>query len=146
MQTIDTRALELVRFSSDEDPTRECRAAWAVHREAGSASTAVIYFELEPGKRLGRHTDSAEEVLVVLEGTVEAVVGEERVRLEPGGMAVVPALVPHDVVNAGDRPARVAGMFSSNTIVAVFDGPWQPIGSNVVTTPPPAVSAAGATT
>jgi len=138
MHSVETRSLELTHFTSPNDPSRDCRAAWAVHRETGSASSAVIYFELAPGKHLGRHVDSAEEVLVVLDGTVEAVVGDERVRLTAGGLAVVPALVPHDVVAVGDRPARVAGVFSSNTIVATFDDVWQPVDSRVVTTPMPA--------
>jgi quercetin dioxygenase-like cupin family protein len=141
MHTVPTESLELTHFTSPDDPTRECRAAWAVHRETGSASTATIYFELPPGRRLGRHTDSAEEVLVVLEGEVEAVVGDERARLEAGGLAVVPAQVPHDVVNVGEEPARVAGVFSSNTVVSVFDGPWRPVDSRVVTTPEPAAAA-----
>lgn len=135
-----TQDLDLIHFTSPEDRDRACRANWALHREAGTASTAVIYFELEPGKHLGRHTDSAEEVLVVLEGTVEAIVGEERVRLEAGALALVPAQVPHDVRGVGDRTARVAGVFSSNSIVSVFDGEWQPVGSRVVTTPMPAAA------
>jgi len=142
MKGIATQDLELVRFFSENDEARECRATWALHGESGSASTAVIYFELERGKRLGRHRDSAEEVLVVLEGAIEATVGDDRIRVEAGGMALVPAQVPHDVRNVGDGPARVAGFFSSNTIVAVFDEPWQPIGSRVVTSPAPAVEAA----
>lgn len=137
MNAVRTRTLELTRFTSPDDPSRDCRATWAVHRETGAASTAVIYFELEPGKRLGRHTDSAEEILVVLDGAVEAEVGEKRVRLEAGALVVVPAQAPHDVISVGDRPARVAGMFSSNTIVSTFDDPWQPVNSRVVTTPMP---------
>ena len=137
MLALQTRDLELTHFTSS-DPTRECRATWAVHREAGAASTAVIYFELDPGRHLGRHTDSAEEILMVLEGTVEATIGEKRIRLDAGALAVVPAQVPHDVRAIGESTARVAGVFSSNTIVSVFDGPWEPIQSRVVTTPEPA--------
>ena len=32
-------------------------------RGTGTKSTAVVYFEIEPGYRLGTHTDSAEEIL-----------------------------------------------------------------------------------
>lgn len=133
-----TQELNLTEFHAPADETRRCRADWPIYRDLGAASTAMVYFELEPGKRLGMHTDSAEEVLVVLEGEVEATVGGEKGRLRAGGVAVVPALVPHDVRNAGDRPARVAGIFSSNTIVSVFENDFEPVGSRVVGTPPPA--------
>ena len=42
-----------------------------MHTGVGAASTAVIYFEHEPGEHHGRHTDSAEEVVLVLEGEAE---------------------------------------------------------------------------
>lgn len=132
-----TQDLELTRFHSDDDATREASAAWPVHRDRGAASTAVVYFELAPGKRLGTHTDSAEEVLVVLEGEIEVVVGDERGTVAAGGIAVVPAMVPHDVICAGERRARVAGVFPANTIVSAFEGVWEPVGTNVVGTPPP---------
>jgi quercetin dioxygenase-like cupin family protein len=88
--------------------------------------------------RLGRHTDSAEEVLVVLAGEVDVIVGDERRRVTAGGLAVVPAEVPHDVAGAGDETARVTGVFSANTIVSVFDDEWVPSGTRVLGTPPPA--------
>ena len=37
----------------------------------GNKNTAVVYFEIEPGHRLGMHTDSAEEILLVLDGTAQ---------------------------------------------------------------------------
>jgi quercetin dioxygenase-like cupin family protein len=137
MLTVQTQDLDLTRFHSAKDSTREARADWPVYRDRGAASTAVVYFELEPGKRLGSHTDSAEEVLVVIEGEVDVVVGDERARVAAGGVAVVPAMVPHDVICAGGACARVAGVFSANTIVSTFEGPWEPVSSNVVGTPPP---------
>lgn len=136
MQSIQTQELELFAFQGSDDPTREARATWPVYRDTGSANTAVVYFELEPGAHLGSHTDSAEEVLVVLAGEVEATVGGEQGRLSAGGIAVVPAMVPHDVRSVGKVTAKVAGVFSSNTIVSIFDDAWEPIGTRIVTTPP----------
>jgi quercetin dioxygenase-like cupin family protein len=87
---------------------------------------------------LPSHTDSAEEVLVVLEGEIEATVEGKQGRLRAGGIAVVPAMVTHGARNVGDGVARVAGVFSSNTIVAVFDDEFEGVGTRVVGTPPPA--------
>lgn len=83
------------------------------------------------------HTDSAEEVLLGVEGSAEVVVGGERGRLETGEMAVVPAMVPHDVFCAGDQPVKVVGWFASATVVSVFDEPFAPIGKRVLGTPLP---------
>lgn len=77
----------------------------------GCADTAAVYLVFEPGGALPEHTDSAEEWLLVLEGTVEATVGEETGILEQGQLALVPALVPHSARNAGDGQARVLGFF-----------------------------------
>lgn len=137
MLTIQTQDLDLTHYHSAEDSTRHIDADWPICREAGTAATAVVYFELAPGKRLGTHTDSAEEVLIVLEGEVEAVVDGQRRRVGAGGMAVVPAMLSHDVICVGDTPAKVAGVFPSNTVVSVFEGGFAPDGTRVVGTPMP---------
>jgi quercetin dioxygenase-like cupin family protein len=140
MITIQTQNVELTHWQSTDDDTRHIDADWPIYHGTGAASTAVVYFELAPGKRLGSHTDSAEELLVVLEGEVDAVVGGERRRVRAGGMALVPAMVPHDVICAGEVPAKVTGVFPSNTIVSVFEGGFAPAGTRVVGTPMPEVT------
>jgi quercetin dioxygenase-like cupin family protein len=144
MQAIDTNALELAEISSPDDDTRDVRAAFPIHWQTGAASSAMVYFELDPGMHLGRHTDTAEELLVVFEGEVEATVGGVTSRLQAGGVAVVPAMEPHDVRNAGGTTARVAGIFSANAMVAVFDEPFSVMGmepTRVNGTPPPQLDA-----
>ena len=65
----------------------------------GTKNTAIVYFEVEPGHRLGTHTDSAGEILLILQGEAEATVGDESGRVSAGEMAVVPAMVPHALRN-----------------------------------------------
>jgi quercetin dioxygenase-like cupin family protein len=142
MHIVQTGELELMAAHHRDDSDNVVRAAWPVHRGTGARSTATVLFELARGKHLGTHTDSAEEVLVVLEGEVEIVVGDERCRAGAGAIAVVPAEVPHDVIGVGDTPARVTGVFPSNTIVSVFVDEWVPYGTRVLGTPPPAELAA----
>jgi oxalate decarboxylase/phosphoglucose isomerase-like protein (cupin superfamily) len=55
----------------------------------------------------------------------------------PGSLALVPAMVPHDVVNNGDETVRVVGFFASSTVVGVFEDPYAPVGRRAVTTPLP---------
>jgi quercetin dioxygenase-like cupin family protein len=139
MNAVQTQDLALMGFNQDGSPGARVRGTFPLHYGSGCASTAVVYFELEPGDRLPRHTDSAEELLVVLDGEAEATVGEERERVKGGGIVVVPAMVPHEVRNAGQGTLRVAGCFSSNTVVSVFDEPFAGVG-RVLGTPPPAVA------
>src|SRR5918999_981873 len=113
MHVVQTQQLDLLPAHHRDDATNVVRAAWPLSRGTGSRSTAAVYFELERGMRLGRHTDSGEEVLVVLAGEVDVVVGEQRRRVAAGGMAVVPAAAPHDVIGAGEGTARVTGVFPS---------------------------------
>jgi quercetin dioxygenase-like cupin family protein len=141
IQAVQTTDLELMTFTQAGDEHNAVAAAWPVYRDTGAASVAAVYFELAPGMRLPRHRDSAEEVLVVLSGEIEAVIGEDRALLAAGGLAVVPAMVPHEAINIGAGTARVAGIFSSNTIVAQFEDEFEQTGGRVVGTPPPAETA-----
>jgi quercetin dioxygenase-like cupin family protein len=143
MYVTQTQDAELLAAHHREDPANVVHAAWPVHRDVGARSTAAVYFELAAGAHLGSHTDSAEEVLVVLEGEVEISVGAERRRAGAGALAVVPAQVPHDVAAVGG-PAKVAGIFSASTIVSVFEDTWLPFGTRVLGTPPPAEPPAAA--
>lgn len=123
MLTVDLNDIELIDETSELDERDSLRYGFPLSSAEGTAGTAAVYFELEPGKRLSRHTDSAEEVLLVLEGTADVAVASESATLRTGGMAVVPALAPHAVVNAGDGLLRMVGFFASATVVATFEAP-----------------------
>lgn len=131
MLSVDLNEAQLIEEISALDSRHSLRYAFPLSSAEGTASTAAVYFELEPGKRLSRHTDSAEEVLIVLEGAAEATVGEQRSRVGAGGIAVVPAMAPHEVANVGDGVARVLGIFSSSTVVSTFQQPTTDGGDQV---------------
>ena len=137
MLAVQTDELELIEGWSENDSTRRARFNFPIFNLTGALNTAVVYFEVDPGDHLGMHTDSAEEVLYIVSGTAEAIVGDERGEIGPGSLALVPAMVPHDIVNTGDETVRVVGFFSSSTVVSVFEDPFAPIGRRVVGTPVP---------
>jgi quercetin dioxygenase-like cupin family protein len=128
--------LELMEVWYETDPTMRLKVNFPLFLGTGTKNTAVVYFEIEPGYRLGTHTDSAEEILFILEGEVDVSLGEEEGRLSAGQVAVVPAMVPHGMRNVGEERVRVAGFFSSNVIVSTFDKPMMPFGQRVLGTPP----------
>ena len=118
------------------------RVTFPVHSATGTASTATVLFELDPGADLPMHTDSAEELLVIVQGTAEARVGDEIGRLETHQVALVPPMAPHGLRNIGDDVLRVLGTFSASTVVSTFERPLQEGGPEVVVIGSPVPTAA----
>jgi quercetin dioxygenase-like cupin family protein len=108
------------------------RVSFPVHSAAGAASTAAVLFELDPGAELATHTDSAEELLIVVQGTAEARIGDEVGRLETHQVGLVPPMAPHGLRNIGDDVLRVFGTFSASTVVSTFEQPFEEGGPDVV--------------
>jgi quercetin dioxygenase-like cupin family protein len=131
MITAKPHELELLKFWLESDPTAGIRINFPIDAQTGAASTAAVYFELAPVQHIGTHTHSAEEILFVLEGEAEAVVGGERGRLSKEEMAVVPANAPHDLYNVGEGTLRVVGFFSSAAVVTIFEVPLAPLDTKV---------------
>lgn len=108
------------------------RVSFPLHSATGTASTATVLFELDPGAELPVHTDSAEELLVVVQGTAEARVGDEVGRIATHDLALVPPMAPHGLRNVGDDVLRVLGTFSASTVVSTFERPLQAGGPDVL--------------
>jgi quercetin dioxygenase-like cupin family protein len=71
---------------------------------ACSASLSVI----EPGAGAPTHFhDTADEVIVILEGMLEMWIGDERRLVGPNHTVALPAGVPHGFVAVGPGPARI---------------------------------------
>jgi quercetin dioxygenase-like cupin family protein len=102
------------------------RVSFPVHSATGTASTATVLFELDPGAELPVHTDSAEELLIVVQGTGEARVGDEVGRIGKHEVALVPPMAPHGLRNIGEDVLRVLGTFSSSTVVSTFEQSFRP--------------------
>jgi quercetin dioxygenase-like cupin family protein len=69
-----------------------------------SASLSII----EPGAGAPTHFhNSADEVIVVLDGALEMWIGDERCRVGAGHTVALPAGVPHGFTALGPGPARI---------------------------------------
>jgi quercetin dioxygenase-like cupin family protein len=126
MIIVNLNNLELNEARGENQPHIQARATFPLAGALGSENSALVYFELESGKSLGRHTDSVEELLFILAGSVEVSVGEEKGRLSQGEIAVVPTMAPHDLRNIGQETAKVLGFFGAANFVATFDVPFLP--------------------
>lgn len=68
----------------------------------------------EPGFGNAEHTHpNCEEIVYVLEGSIDHTLGDQLARLESGDVIVVPRDVPHRLVNNSGAPARTLIAFSS---------------------------------
>src|SRR5688572_9268845 len=91
-------------------------------------ATGSSLLEVDPGCALARHTDSAEELVVVVGGTAEVEVDGERTTVPAGGVALVPEGVPHQVANAGDETLRFVAVYAGVDVVTRYEAPVQPDG------------------
>lgn len=134
MLAVELKNLPLKECWTEATPAQRTRVTFPLLGGAENTQTSAVYFELDPGKDVGVHTDSAEEVLFITGGRVEVSVGEEAGIVEGPAFAVVPTMLKHNLKNVGDVPVRVIGFFPSRYLVAMFDNVWQPDGSRVVDT------------
>ena len=129
--------LELVEGWAEDDPSVRARFGFPVTAASGAASTSLVYFEIEPGNKLSPHTHTAEEILMVLDGTALAIVDEKSRTLRKGGVAVIPAMVLHNVENAGSSVLRAVGFFSAAGMVNSYEHLLIPMQTRVLVTPFP---------
>ncbi len=128
MLKIDLEKLEkMTNYGAEDDPHRRVTGNFALYSAAGTKSGAVVYFELEPGRELGSHTDSAEEIIYVIDGTVEATIGEKKDQISRGELGVVPVMEPHNFRNVGSDTVKIIGFFSSPNIVSAFEKVFLPL-------------------
>jgi quercetin dioxygenase-like cupin family protein len=136
MQTADFNHLALREAWYERDLAMRIRVDFPFYAATGNESSSAVYFEIEPGHYLGTHTDSAEEILLILAGTVEASLAGETGPLSAGQAALIPAMAPHGLRNTGNETAKCVGFFSAAEVVSTFDQPMMPVGQQAVGTPP----------
>lgn len=121
------RLEKMTNHGAEDDPHRKVTGNFALYSAAGTKSGSAVYFELEPGCELGNHTDSAEEIVYIAEGTVEITIGKEKNQISRGELGVVPVMEPHNFRNVGSNIAKVIGFFSSPNVVSTFEKIFLPL-------------------
>ncbi len=94
--------------------------------EHGTHALKIGEVTIAPNTRLPRHIHTnTEEAMVVLEGTLDVVVGRERMTIGPGHTVLAPAGTTHGFVNRYDQPARILFIFPTHEpdrVQASLDG------------------------
>ena len=86
----------------------------------GAQSLSVGDLSLAPGSKVPTHYHPTEEAMLIIEGELEAVLGDEVVTVNPGQTVLAPAGVIHGFVNRSGAPARLLAIFPTASIERIY--------------------------
>lgn len=90
---------------------------WAlVDGTRGAQSLSVGDVHMAPGARVPLHYHPTEEAMVILEGELEAVLGDQVIKVRPGQTVLAPPGVKHGFVNRSGAAARLMAIFPTAKI------------------------------
>jgi quercetin dioxygenase-like cupin family protein len=88
---ISTNQLERVPVRGEDDASVRWNGAFVLYGGAGTTQSSTIVYEIEPGGRLGWHTDATEETQYIIAGQGELQLEDGSVhRVGPGSVFVLP--------------------------------------------------------
>jgi quercetin dioxygenase-like cupin family protein len=133
---VASEKLDRAKVWGEDDPSVRWQGAFASCGGKGATESSTIVYEIEPGGRLGWHTDQAEETQYILAGTGTLYVeGGMTYPVEPGSVFVLPTNVRHDLANTGSETLRAVAFFSAAMFTQVFDNVMMPPKSHVLGSP-----------
>ena len=87
----------------------------------GALSLYIGHLIIVPGGRVTTHIHpDTEEAMVIVEGTLEAILGDEVVTLGPGDTVLEPAGVKHGFVNRSQSNATLVAAFPKTSFERVM--------------------------
>jgi mannose-6-phosphate isomerase-like protein (cupin superfamily) len=88
------------------------------------ASQTLGIVQINPGQRNPLHMHpNCEELLYVISGSAENIIGNSKVTIGPGDLVRIPKGVPHQAITIGNEPFRAVISYSSNDRQIVNLGP-----------------------
>ena len=135
MDPVATNDLPRARLHGDGDEAVRWQGAFVSYGGHGAEQSTTIVFEIEPGGRLGWHTDQTEETQYIIAGTGELHRDDGVFPVGPGSVFVLPTNVRHDLANTGAETLRAVGFFAAPMFTQVFDNLMQPVNTHVRGTP-----------
>ncbi len=74
--------------------------------------TQVVLMTIEPGSDIGEQVHEADQVLVVVDGTGEAVLNRQHSLVQANSLVVIPAGTRHNVINTGSMTLNLCTHFA----------------------------------
>ena len=120
----------------DDDKTVNWNGAFATCGGNGSTASSTIVYEIEPGNRLGWHTDATEETQYIIAGTGTLFLEDgSKHTVGPGSVFVLPTPMRHDLANTGKETLRAVAFFAAAMFTQTFDNRMMPPKTHVLGSP-----------
>ena len=122
---------------AEDEPAVKWAGAFAVYGgHGGATASSTIVYEIEPGARLGWHTDATEETQYIIAGTgVLYMEDGSTYPVGPGSIFVLPTPIRHDLANTGTETLRAVAFFAAAMFTQNFDNVMLPPKSHILGTP-----------
>ena len=128
--------LERAKLSGEGDSSVRWAGAFAAYGGHGATQSSVIVYEIEPGGRLGWHTDATEESQYIIGGTGKLFMEDgSTYPVGPGSVFVLPTPMRHDLANTGKETLRAVAFFAAAMFTQNFDNVMLPPKSHILGTP-----------
>jgi quercetin dioxygenase-like cupin family protein len=135
MDPVNTNDMPRIKLHGDGVESVRWQGSFVSYGGQGATQSTTIVFEIEPGGRLGWHTDQTEETQYIIAGSGELQRDDGNHPVGPGSVFVVPTNVRHDLVNTGSETMRAVAFFAAPMFTQVFDELMQPPNTHVLGTP-----------
>jgi quercetin dioxygenase-like cupin family protein len=132
---VPSNHLQRLKVHGQEDPAVDWAGAFASCGGKGSTQSSTIVYEVEPGHRLGWHTDATEETQYIISGTGELRMESGTYPIGPGSVFVLPTNVRHDLANTGTETLRAVAFFAAAMFTQTFDNVMLPPNTHTLGTP-----------
>jgi quercetin dioxygenase-like cupin family protein len=135
-EPIGYKELELIPEASRTSDDVRWSAGYFAYGGAGAEHSTSLYYEIPPGKRLGRHSNNAEETQFFIGGRGIYVTEDASLPVGPGDLLVVREGEVHDILSNGPDPLRAVAFFAKPTIEHHWtEDEWESGGGQVTGTP-----------
>jgi quercetin dioxygenase-like cupin family protein len=128
--------LKRTKMWGETDKAVSWAGAFAAYGGHGATASSTIVYEIEPGKRLGWHTDATEETQYIIAGTGQLYLEDGSTHpIGPGSVFVLPTPMRHDLENTGKETLRAVAFFAAAMFTQDFDQVMLPPKSHILGTP-----------
>ncbi len=135
-EVVASDKLTRTKVWGETDPAVRWAGAFAVYGGHGATASSTIVYEIEPGKRLGWHTDATEETQYIIAGTGKLYLEDgSTYPVGPGSVFVLPTPMRHDLENTGKETLRAVAFFAAAMFTQDFDQVMLPPKSHILGTP-----------
>jgi quercetin dioxygenase-like cupin family protein len=136
VSVVASNKLPRTKVWGETDQAVSWAGAFAVYGGHGATASSTIVYEIEPGKRLGWHTDATEETQYIIAGTGKLYLEDGSTHpVGPGSVFVLPTPMRHDLENTGNETLRAVAFFAAAMFTQDFDQVMLPPKSHILGTP-----------